>query len=254
MRSFVCACIIATGVLLSGEKGLADELSDLGLSHEIKVVFSAPSPVLSALVSSSVKAIHYRFGESFVEGAPLLSLDETVYSASADAADAVLKASIVRSEAIKNLHRDGNASLVEQEQACSTVKVAQKNQAEAREKLEGCRIIAPFSGRVIDVLVEEHEFVDVGQPLIRIVNDSILTAQFLLPEEMFAKVKVGVPVKIYVASTQQTVEGIIRYIAAEVDPASCTFEVRAEVNNGAGKLRSGMNATLDRQDLTGHLE
>jgi RND family efflux transporter MFP subunit len=209
------------------------------------VVFTAPSPVLSSLVASPVRKINRRFGEAFVKGDRLLILDDGFYQANLTAAEAALKAAQVEYQALQSLHQDGNATLMQREQAASEVKQAEKNVVDAREKLEGCVVLAPFNGRVIEVLAQEHELVKIGHPLIKIVNDKTLLAQFLLPEELFPRIRPGLPVRIHVTSFDRYVTGKIKYIAAEVDPASRTFEVRAEVANEAGHLRSGMNAQLD---------
>ncbi len=247
--SFVMVCFLF-GALSLG----ADRPSVQDYQNETKVVFTAPAPLLSSVVAAQVQMIHYRFGESFEKGEPLVTLDSTFHVANVEAAEAAFAAMKVKCDALNSLYEDGNATLMDREQAFGGMKVAQKNLVEAREKLRGCKVCAPFDGRVVGLAVEEHELVEVGRPLLRVVNDTTLLALFLLPEAIFAQVKTGIPVKIYVTSTQEEIEGIIKYISAEVDPASATFEVRAEVDNRAGHLRTGMNARLDREHLNTYLK
>lgn len=240
--------------LLAGRGWSDEEISPTyAYQDETKIVFTAPSPVLSSVVAAPVRKVHYRFGESFSKGDPLVMLDDTLYLANVEAAKAAYTAECVKSEALESLYKEGNATLVDRERAVGMVKVAYKNLVEAREKLNGCQIRAPFSGRVVELFVEEHELVEMGRPLLRVVNDSTLLAQFLLEEKMFGQIKTGIAIKILVTATQKEIEGTIKYISAEVDPASATFEVRAEVDNHMGLLRTGMNARLNRSALNAYL-
>lgn len=250
----VFMALVAIIFLTGGIPLRADSLSVASFQDEIKVVFTAPSPVVSSVATAPVQSIHYRFGESFVQGELLVELDDRFYQANVEAAEATVTAATVRLDALASLYVDGNATLVDREEAAGGVKVALRNLVDAKDKLRGCNICAPFNGRVAEVLVDEHELVKNGEPLIRLVNDSVLLARFLLAEEMFASVKPGIPVKILVSSSGEVVVGTIKYIAAEVDPASRTFEVRAEVENGEGRLRTGMNACLDREALEPYLD
>jgi RND family efflux transporter MFP subunit len=240
---------LSAACLWPGGRTWAEASSAYDYQNEIKVVLIAPVPVLSSVVSAPVREIHCRFGESFAKGDPLVTLDDALYVANLEAAEAAFNAERVKCEALKNLYEEGNASLVDRERAVGLMMEAQRNLVNAREKMLGCRICAPFDGRVGELLVDEHEWVELGRPLIRLVNDSSLLAQFLLDEEWFDQVKPGIKVKISVTATRQEIEGTIKYIAAEVDPASGTFEVRAEVDNASGRLRTGMNASLDRAAL-----
>ncbi len=247
-KAGITAAFIAVCLLLVG-RARANAPTAYDYQNEIKVVLIAPVPVLSSVVSAPVREIHCRFGESFAKGDPLVTLEDTLYVANLEAAEAAFNAERVKCEALKSLYLEGNATLVDCERAVGLMMEAQRNLVDAREKLRGCRICAPFNGRVGELFVDEHEWVEIGRPLIRLVNDSSLLAQFLLDEEWFDQVETGIKVRISVTATRQVIEGTIKYIAAEVDPASATFEVRAEVDNSSGRLRTGMNASLDRSAL-----
>ena len=231
---------------------LTASASDIGgdtFFNQIKVVFTAESPVLSSEVTSQVTNITRRFGESFKKGELLISLDDSFYRANHLAAQAVVHASKIKYDATSSLYKDENVSQVEFEEAAGQYTVAQKNAVEARNKYEGCRIVAPFDGRVVEVMIHEHEMAKESQPMIKIVNDATLYAQFLLPEKMFRHIKREIKVSLYVAALDTHVEGEIRYIAAEIDPASRTFEVKVLVENKSGELRSGMNGILELEAL-----
>jgi multidrug resistance efflux pump len=185
-------------------------------------------------------------------------------------ADAVLKAAQAALTATEQLHASKQASQLELENArrdvttaeaeCALVAAAAakeliqarrkcavaRGQLElAREELAACTIAAPHPGRVARVLVNEHELVDRGTPVIEIVDDRVLRARFLLPSALFRSVTIGQELEIVVRETQTTASATISHIAAVLDAASTTFEVYAEIDNRDGELRAGMNGWLN---------
>ena len=61
----------------------------------------------------------------------------------------------------------------------------------AAHEWQACTIRAPYAGRVARVLINEHEFVQRGTPLIEIADDTVLLARFLLPSALYRAVGVG---------------------------------------------------------------
>jgi multidrug resistance efflux pump len=187
-----------------------------------------------------------------------------------DRAEAVVDAAKARLEAKESLRRDNNASKMEVEEARRDYVVAvidleqarvseaprlfeaQRDVAQAtgklriaRRNLDACTITAPFGGRALAVAVNEHELVRKGDPLLHLVDDRILIASFLLPEEAFHTVKIGQDVTVELDKQgEASVTARIAQVAATVEPGSRTFEVRAEVENSHGRLRSGMGGRV----------
>jgi multidrug resistance efflux pump len=184
-------------------------------------------------------------------------------------AQAVLKAAQVNLAATRRLHENGHASELELENArrdattastdCELVAAvsakelidAERGVALARgqrdlaiDEWQACAIRAPYAGRTARVLINEHEFVQRGTPLIEVVDDTVLLARFLLPSALFRSVGVGRKLELHINETATTVEATVSHVAAVLDAASVTVEVYAEVDNAGGKLRAGMNGTL----------
>jgi len=119
----------------------------------------------------------------------------------------------------------------------------------AEEELAACTIAAPYAGRVTRLLVNEHELVDRGAPVIEVVDDRVLRAKFLLPSALFREVQAGQTLRVVIDETGDFVDVRVSHIAAVLDPASVTFEVFAELDNGAGKFRAGMNGSLSLSEI-----
>ncbi len=191
-------------------------------------------------------------------------------------AEAVLAAAEANLTATQRLYDDDQASQVDLENAKRDVIVAKTNRelvdststeeligAErelvvaigkldiAREQLEACTMAGPWAGRVKRVLVNEHELVERGTPVIEVIDDRVLLAKLLLPSSVFRTVRLGQQLNLTINEISATVAMKVSHIAAALDPASVTFEVHAEVDNAEGNLRAGMNGSLSLSEIRG---
>lgn len=135
------------------------------------------------------------------------------------------------------------------ENAKKELSLAKSNLQIAKDELDNCTIKAPFSGRIVNVLIDEHELVQKGTPLLELVNDSVLRAKFLLPSSYFKKIKKGQKVKINIIETGKKTAATVSHISAVIDPASESFMVYAEVDNTKGLLRVGMRGRFKLSDI-----
>jgi multidrug resistance efflux pump len=135
------------------------------------------------------------------------------------------------------------------ENARKELSLAESNLNIAERELKNCQIQAPFTGRVVKVLINEHELVQKGTQLLEIVNDSVLRAKFLLPSAYFKKVKKGQKVRVNIVETGQITKAVVSHISAVIDPASESFMVYAEVDNAEGLLRVGMRGRFKLSDI-----
>ena len=191
-------------------------------------------------------------------------------------AEAMLAAATANLTATQQLYEDKQASLIDLENARRDAAVAQTNSelvdttsaeelaearreravatgrlAIARQQVEACAITAPWEGRIRRTLVREHQWIQPGTPVVEIIDDHVLVAKFLLPSHVVPVVTIGQKLHLTTHETSTEVSMTISHIAAELDPASVTFEVHAEIDNGDGKLRAGMNGMLRLSEIVG---
>lgn len=205
--------------------------------------------LLSAQLSSIVVKVHKDRGEVFMVGDPLVSLDDTVFKANREKAKAELDLALERLKAKQRLFADNTLPRVELQEAVAGAAVAKANLDIAEKALTDCRVTAPFSGRVSQALVNQHETVRPGQGLMEIIDDHTLLAAFLLPSRSLTRLKLDHPVSVRVLETGDVVRGRLRQMEAQVDPVSSTIRVYAEIDNRGKGLRSGMRGTLLTRDL-----
>ncbi|MFH1036267.1 MAG: efflux RND transporter periplasmic adaptor subunit [Pseudomonadota bacterium] len=209
------------------------------------VLSSRKEAVLSAEVRAQVQHIYREFGQSFATGQVLVELDaSSFHRLNLEKADVLLEAARKSYNVTAQLFKEKSASILELEKAKAEMAVAEVSRKFALRNVNACRITAPYGGRVEKLFVNEHELVDEGRPLLKIVDDSVLRARIILPSDLFGSLKIGQPLNILIKETGKEVSAKISHISAVMDPASATFEVYAEVENHGGILRSGMTGRL----------
>lgn len=229
-----CITLICTGPLAAQENMTEGVPVVLAPRHE---------SVLAAEIDSRVEKILKEFGQSFRRGTVLVQLDAGPAGLEVRRAKALLEEARKEFTILQDLYQTKSVSILELEDARSKQIVAEVDLTIARQKLARCTVKAPFAGRVCKLMLNEYEWVKIGTPLMKIVDDSVLLAKFLLPSSMYGHLKTGNKISVIVQETGRIYKGKISHIGAEVDPSSRSFEVFAEVKNDSS-LRSGMRGTL----------
>ncbi|WP_460020328.1 HlyD family secretion protein [Magnetospira thiophila] len=104
--------------------------------------------------------------------------------------------------------------------AKATVKTATAALETAQWKFQKHRVTAPKAGRIEDVLFEEGEFVQPGQPVLSLLPDAALKVRFFIPERRLGEVQIGQAVTFTCDGCPPGQSGTIRFISevAEFTP------------------------------------
>lgn len=114
---------------------------------------------------------------------------------------------------------------------------------------------SPVNGVLDDLMVDRGEYVDVGQPLARVVRVDRLKVMVAVPEKDVSYLKVGDTIRIEGAvidgKEPVTTDGRIQHIAFSADPATRTYLAKIEIENKDGRLRPGkiVRAHFNRRNL-----
>ncbi|GAB4238288.1 MAG: hypothetical protein Tsb0021_18050 [Chlamydiales bacterium] len=198
---------------------------------------------ISAQVSSPVKIITKKLGETFDEGELLIQLDNRIFEGNVVKAAAEVEKAEVEYEAKKQLYQDRIGSYFDLKFAEAKLQAAKAELIIAEEELKATQIQAPYRGKVVDVEVEEYELPVAGAKLIEVVDDTVLVAKILLPADLLNFVKVGTPFRIRIQETGNEVEATVSRLGAVIDPASSTLMLEAQIPNEDGELVPGMRGT-----------
>jgi membrane fusion protein (multidrug efflux system) len=199
---------------------------------------------IAAEISARVKIIGAAEGMPFKEGQPLVGFDCALQEAQLTRAKVNLDVSR-RQLAVQARLAELNATgRQEVDQAEGEVAKHQAEVSQIEVVLTKCVVMAPFPGRVAEQRVREQQFVQAGQPLLEIIDDSVLEVEFIMPSRWLASVRQGMAVRIAVDETGKTYPGSVLRLGARVDPVSQSIKAVAAINGRPAELVAGMSGRL----------
>ena len=110
-----------------------------------------------------------------------------------------------------------------------------------------CAISAPFAGRIAEQKVREQQYVQPGQALLDILDDSVLELEFLVPSSWLSWLKVGAGFQVDIDETKKTYPAKFIRIGARVDPVSQSVKVAAAIDGKFPELIAGMSGRVQIQ-------
>jgi len=222
------------------------------------VFFPFKEAVVSSTVSANVKEYLFKEGEAFSTGDAIVRLDSRQCLQANLKAKAVLaeaKAAVAFSE--KNFKRseelfaksaiglqEYEQSRLDRDSAEAKAQCAEAALRLSELDLEACELKAPFDGRLSKRVAKAHEFVNAGQPLMEIIDDSSLLADMHLPSSLRGSIKIGDEMEFKVDETGAIRKGRVYEISGRIDYESRTFEAKALVGNKDRSLSAGMSGVL----------
>jgi membrane fusion protein, multidrug efflux system len=123
---------------------------------------------------------------------------------------------------------------------------ASKAAAEAdalRIRLDQCSIIAPFDGRVSELVINEHEMSVAGKPMLSIIEEGDLEIDLILPSDWLVWLKAGADFAFAIDETQQVHPASIVRIGATVDSISQTIKVTGRFTASRAGVLPGMSGS-----------
>ncbi|AMO57232.1 efflux RND transporter periplasmic adaptor subunit [Endozoicomonas montiporae] len=205
-------------------------------------------PVKEATVSSELSAriavIHVRNGDAFSKGDKLLGFDCSIYQAGQDEAAADLGIARAQFENKRKLQQLDSAGELEVHIAQLEMQRMQAKLDSAKLLVERCQIVAPFDGRVVDVLVNEHESIELGTKLLWLLEDTKLDVNLVLPSRWLVWLDEGSEFTLQVDETGKKYSGHVVRLGARVDAVSQSIRVTGELTGIHKELMAGMSGTV----------
>lgn len=204
---------------------------------------------IAAEIGAKINRIAVVEGGAFKAGQALVSFDCSVQQAQlrkveaeVDAAEQTLKANV-------QLEKLNSVGQLELDLSRSSVSRARAEASAHRALLSKCSIAAPFSGRVAEQKVREQQYVQPGQPMLDILDDSVLELEFLVPSRWLSSLKPGVRLQVAIDETGRTYPAQFIRIGARVDPVSQTVKVAAAIDGRFPELIAGMTGRIDASQV-----
>ncbi len=199
---------------------------------------------LAAEIGAKVSRITVKPGQAFKAGQMLVSLDCSLQNAQRARAQAELEGAQKThavNKRLQELDAVGKLEYATSEQ--STLK-ARAELDFANATLAKCKISAPFSGRVAEQKAREQQFVQPGQPLLEILDDSSLDLDFIVPSKWLAWLKAGQSFKVAIDENGQSYPARITRLGARIDPVSQSVTVAAVIDGHFPELIAGMSGRV----------
>lgn len=200
---------------------------------------------ISAEASGQVSAIEFSSGAAVEAGQLLVRLNDAV-----EQADLLrLQAHASNAESLyqrtASLHKTRVATREQLEQTAAERDMAVAAVAQARALLDRKSIRAPFKGVTGIRQMHEGQYINPGEAIVSLVDDSSLNVNFSLDERSIATLAAGMNVELRVDVWP---EDIFPAVITAIDPLinrSRMVQVQARVDNPQGRLRAGMFAHIN---------
>lgn len=204
------------------------------------LILAGEETTLSSQMAGRISRITAGLGDSVKKGSRLIQFDCSEQKAQLDTAEAEYRGARETHLSKLRLQALGAAGELEVTVAAAAADKARGQVHLRKSQMAYCGVNAPFSGNVARLRVKAAESVNVGQPLVDLVNPDSLKAQMFVPASWITWLKRGAPLVIHVRETGQSFQARVSKVNARVDGVSQQLEVEARIEKGQGRLLPGM--------------
>ncbi|MEY2947577.1 MAG: hypothetical protein RL084_974 [Pseudomonadota bacterium] len=199
---------------------------------------------IAAEIGAKVSGIPVSEGGSFRAGQILVQFDCSLQRAQLDKAEAELEGAEQTLKSNLRLEQLNSVGQLELDLSKSGANKAKAEVGANKAVLAKCQVNAPFAGRVAEQRVREQQYVQPGQPLLDILDDSVLELEFLVPSVWLRWLKVGGAFDVQIDETRKTYPAKFTRIGARVDAVSQSVKVAAAIHGKFPELMAGMSGKV----------
>jgi len=200
---------------------------------------------VSSEIAGLVSQIHFEEGEPVEANALLFELDESIWQAELDEAEARLALSESNYQRASQLLERRVGTVANRDEARAELDTARAAVGLAKARLEKTQIHAPFAGVLGLRQVSVGEYVAPGQPLVNLESLQPIKVDFQVAERYLPRLQTGQEIEVTVDSLPgRSFTGKVAAIDPKVDPESRSVAVRARVPNDDRVLRPGQFARV----------
>lgn len=197
--------------------------------------------VISSQISARIDRLDVKEGDSFRRGQLLVGFDCGMLAAQLARANASSQAAHKQLQVNERLAELQSVGQLELEQARAKARETAAEATYGRASMAGCRITAPFDGRVAKRAAAPAEYVTPGKPLLQIVDTGNLEVQLIVPSRWLRWLKPGTEFTVHVDDLDLDVPATISRLGAAIDPVSQTVTVSGRITAANPSLLPGMS-------------
>jgi len=201
--------------------------------------------IIRSELAGRIEALHFSEGQTVDVGEVLITLDAAEYEALLAESTATVRLNELSFERVQDLLQKNLTSRQNFDEVRAQLEVSQAQQQVNQVRLAKTQIVAPFSGRLGLRDISVGAYIQPGDDLITLVDNTLVKLNFRLPEQFLAHIHMGQTVAITVdAYPQTTFEGQIYAFEPTIDETTRTLLLRARVPNPEEKLYPGLFARV----------
>ena len=191
--------------------------------------------VIAPDVSGWVRELKARDNQQVKAGDLLMSIDRERFQAAFDQASAVTE---TRAQQLRLREREAarrtalgpeaiSAELRENAQINAAIARGELHEAQAQLQvakinLARSEVRAPRSGHITNLRLAQGNYVNAGQPVMALVDDSTFYVQAYFEETKLPRIKVGDPVKVWLMSAGEAIPGQVESISRGINDRNST--------------------------------
>ncbi len=199
---------------------------------------------IAAEIGAKVSEIAVPEGGVFKAGQMLVQFDCSLQKAQLDKAQAELEGAEQTLQANLRLEQLNVVGQLELDLSKSASNKAKAELGAHNAMMAKCQVNAPFAGRVAEQRVREQQYVQAGQPMLDIIDDSVLDLEFLVPSGWLRWLRTGRAFQVQIDETRRTYAARLTRIGARVDPVSQSVKVTATITGKPPELIAGMSGQV----------
>jgi len=201
---------------------------------------------VTAQVAGQITAINFESGATVAAGDLLVQQYSADEQARLDGLVADRRLAEINLARTRELIRDKLVSAFDLDVRETDLKRARAAEDDLRFKITQKSIRAPFAGQLGIRQVDLGQYVEPGDPIVRLEAHDQMVVDFPVPQQQFGNLRLGQPVTVHVdAWPGQDFGGKISAIEPQVERDTRNIRVRAVIANPEGRLLPGMFARID---------
>lgn len=226
-----------------GMGALLDQFTTLEDRDISVLVTSGDETTLSSQMAGKIKKVNFGLGDNVAAKAVILEFDCEEQDAQLQSAEAEYRGARETHLTKLRLQALGAAGELEVTVAASGADKA-KSQVTLREsQMAYCKVVAPFTGRLVKLKVKLAESVSLGQQLLDMVNPGSLKAQLYVPAAWLGWIRAGSQFSVKTAQDGKTYRARVSKLNARVEGVSQSLELEARFEGSTQGLLPGMVGT-----------
>ena len=239
--------ILILPIILLAQAGYAeeDDFFSIGIvSDNVRgLIKPVERAIMSSEIAAKIKSIPFKAGDAFKKGDLLVGFDCSFYRADMASAEASYKSRQHIFENNKQLLALNAISDIDVSISESEMQVARADRTMKAIRVNQCKIKAPYSGRVIEVAINEHETVQADKEILSILNDRDLEIELIVPSNWLNWLAVEETFSFMIDETGKILDAKVSKIGAVVDPVSQTIKLTGKFASDLNGVLSGMSGT-----------